>query len=406
MLMQRSMQKERQPQTKNSSQNRPGVTPGRFYVSMGTLFVMTFRDMADYTIKETKELANSQVEIEGEIPAGNIDAARTQAVKNLAGRVEIEGFRKGKIPENVLVKHVGDMALLEEAANIALQRVYPDIVKEADIKAIGYPEVTITKIAKGEDLGFKIKVPVMPEVTLPDYKKLAKKHTGKKEKTEVTDKEVEETIEQIRKNKAQFDAQHASKEAQEAHAKGEPHEHKEIKDEDLELPEVNTEFVQALGDFKDVDDFKKKLKENIAKEKEQKAAEANRAAILDALLEESKVSLPDMLIESELAKMLGGFKDDIMKAGMKYEDYLKQIEKTEEDIRKEWRPQAEKKAKLQLVFNKIATEEKLDADPKVLEEQSKQLIDMYKDADPERVKAYVEAQLINQEVLKFLESQK
>lgn len=353
--------------------------------------------MTVYQNIKTTELENSEVEITGELNTEVLESSRKKAIAKFSKNASIEGFRKGNIPENILVKHVGEMPILEEAAHLALQEHFPAILKESGVPAIGHPQVTITKLAQGEPIGFKITVAIMPTVTLPDYTKIASEVIAKHDSpAPATDKEVEETIEQIRKNKALFDANQKAKDADTE---------KKSTDTDSEpkLPEVTDEFVKTLGDFKDVTDFKSKLKENITKEKEQKAHQARRAALVEELVKNAKINVPGTLIEMELAKMLAGFKDDVAKANLTYEDYLKQINKTEEDIRKEWRPNAKKSVKLQLILNNIASEEKITADKDILEKETKHLVDMYKDAEPDRVRAYVETQLVNQKVFEFLE---
>jgi trigger factor len=124
------------------------------------------------------------------------------------------------------------------------------------------------------------------------------------------------------------------------------------------------------------------------------------------VIEDSKIEMPKALIENEIIKMEAQFTDDITKMGLKLEDYLKHIKKTIEELKKEWTPDAEKRAKLQIILQKIAIEEKLKADKEEIEKETAKLIEYYKGADPERARAYVESQLINDKVWKFLEEVK
>ncbi len=89
--------------------------------------------------------------------------------------------------------------------------------------------------------------------------------------------------------------------------------------------------------------------------------------------------------------------------GVKVEDYLKQAKKSIEDIRKDWRPHAEKKAKLQLILNKISETEKITADKKEIDEEVEHIIEHYKEADKERAYTYAETIITNEKVYKFLE---
>ena len=98
-------------------------------------------------------------------------SGRNRAVKEISEKAEMDGFRRGKIPEDILIKNLGLGVLLEKMAVIALEKEYPKIIKEYKIKAIGRPEITLTKVAENNPLGFKIKTSVLPEITLPDYKR-------------------------------------------------------------------------------------------------------------------------------------------------------------------------------------------------------------------------------------------
>ena len=172
----------------------------------------------------------------------------------------------------------------------------------------------------------------------------------------VTEKQVEDTIEEIRKMYA---------------SQGHHHAPGETCDHNHELPEINDEFVKKLGDFKDVSDFKNKLKENIAKEKEVHAENKKRTRLIEKIASETKVELPKVIIESELDKMEAQFKGDIAHMGLQPEEYLKHIKKTWEDLRKEWSPDAEKRAKTQIILQKIALEEKIEPQKEIVEEESK-----------------------------------
>lgn len=352
-----------------------------------------------------KKLPKSEVEIEGEIEAGVFEAYFEKALKRIGEGVEIDGFRKGKVPENVLLSKIPEPQILGEMAEMVLSEYYPKILEENKIDAISRPEITITKLARKNPLGFKIKTATMPEIKMPDYKQIAKKVISEiKEEdknTEPTEKEVEDTIMDIRKSRAP--KIHMKDEAEHVHKEGEEHKHEEPKE--AELPEFNDDFVQALGPFKDVKDFKEKLKENIKLEKENQAKEKTRLKIVEKIIDDSKVEMPEILIEVELDKILYRMESDITQMGLKFEDYLKHLNKTVEDLRKEFRNDAEKKAKLALVLNEIAADEKIAADPEQVANEVAKILEHYKDADPERAKMHAENVLTNEAVFQFLENQ-
>lgn len=364
------------------------------------------------------KLPKSEIEIEGEIEASEFELYFPKALKKLGENIEMDGFRKGKAPENVLLKNIPEIRILEEMAEMALAEHYPKIMEQEKIEAISSPQISITKLARNNPLGFKIKTATLPVIELSDYKDTAKKVVVKRKKEneniEITEEEVEKTIEDIRKSRAP--KKNIQEVAQEHKCEDENCEHEEKKKDKSastkgsdemkeELPELNDEFVKALGPFENVTDFKDKLKENLKLEKQNLAREKTRLDIMEKVIEESKIELPEILVEIELDKILYRMESDIAQMGLKFEDYLKHINKTKEDLRTEFRKDGEKKAKLGLILNEIAKMEKLVADQKRVEAEVAMILEHYKDADPERARIHAENVLTNEEVFKFLENQ-
>lgn len=345
-----------------------------------------------------KKLPNSEVEIEGELEATAFEAFYHKALKKMGENVEFDGFRKGKAPENILISHIPELHILEEMAQMALGEHYPKIVEENKIDVISRPEIQITKLARNNPLGFKIKTSVMPEVKLPDYKGISKeilsKVTDAEKNIVVTDEDLENTIMDIRKSRAP--KKHVSE-------KVEGEESAEPKEE--ELPPFNDDFVQQLGPFENTEDFKEKLKINIKLEKENQQKEKTRLRIVEEIIEKTEIEMPEILVETELDKILFRMESDITQMGLKFEDYLKHLNKTVEEIRKDFRKDAEKKAKLGLVLNKLSEVEKLIADPEQVQKEVDHILEHYKDADRERATLHAQNVLTNEKVFQFLETQ-
>ena len=352
---------------------------------------------------KVNKLPKSEVEMEGELEAPLFETYYSKAVKKLGENLKIDGFRKGKIPESVLLSKIPEISILEEMAELALAEHYSKILEQEKIDAIGRPEIAITKLARNNPLGFKIKTAVLPEIKLPDYKNLAKNistgMTDAEKDTTVTEEDVENTIMDIRKSRAP--KIHMS----EATPPETSPSQEEVKMPEQELPEFNDEFVQALGPFKDVADFKAKLKENIKLEKENQIKEKTRLKIIEKIIDESKLDVPEILIESEIDKILYRMESDITQMGLKFEDYLKHLNKTKEDLRKEFRIDGEKKAKLGLILNEIAKAENIVADPEQVAKEVAHILEHYKDADPERAQMHAENVLTNEKIFQFLEAQ-
>ncbi len=357
-------------------------------------------------IKTTKKSDTSEVEITGEIPVEALATYRKKALKDLNESANIPGFRKGHIPEKVLLEKVGEVGILEEAAELALKELAPEIIEKEVPNYIGRPSIGITKLAPGNPLEFKISIAVMPEVDLPNYKKIAKAEmNAEDEKIEVTDKEIDDVIEQVRKQEAHRAFHQVTSASASAEASADKHDHSE-EAMAKHMPEFNDEFVKKLGNFENVADFRTKAKENTIKEKQFRAIEKKRMKMLENIVAETKLALPQVLIDNELNRMFAQFEGDIKNIGLKIEDYLKHINKTPEDLRKEWLPDAEKRAKLNVILEEIAKKENLSADKEAVDAEVKSLTSHHKDVDPIRAQIYVEHMFIIEKAIKFLEDQK
>ncbi|MFZ2151479.1 MAG: trigger factor [Minisyncoccia bacterium] len=340
---------------------------------------------------DIKHLEKSEVEISVEVEGETLMAKWPLAVKEIQKLAEVDGFRKGHVPESLVISKFGDMAVLEEAAQMVIQDVYPGILKEHKLDAIGYPQVRITKLAKDNPLAFTLAVAVLPEITLPDYKKIAQKALGEKKEVTVTDEEVVATLKEVQQSHA-HDAHHAANPDDHAHDHGE-----------LTLPELDDAFAQSLGDFKTLEDLKVRVRENLQKEKESRELDKRRLEMFNAVSDATKVELPNVLVESELDRMVAQLKHDVTQFGGKYEDYLEHIKKTEEMLRIEWKSEAERRAKVQIIMNEIAIKEKLAPSEEEVAAQVAQARSQYKDVDEERLTGYFSQVLQNQNVMTFLE---
>lgn len=354
--------------------------------------------------------AHSTVIITGEIPFAELEKERSRAIAHLGTNIELDGFRKGHVPESVLVGKIGEMSILTEMAERALARVYPEALRIHKIAAIGQPQIAITKIAAGNPLGFKATIATLPEITLPDYKKIAVAANKDRESEDVTNEEVETQTKEILRQKVAYERLQKKAAAEKQNIEGATElptpETVEKDGDELELPELTDEYVETLGQpgqFESVEDFKTKLREHLTIEKKERVATAHRAKITDLVIEEAKIDLPHILIDSEINQMFAQMEEDLKRADLKMDDYLSHIKKTKEDLVKEWTPAAEKRAKLQLILNEIAHKENITLDKGLVDAQVDQLMEQYKDADETRVRVYVASILTNEAVMKMLE---
>jgi FKBP-type peptidyl-prolyl cis-trans isomerase (trigger factor) len=350
----------------------------------------------NYLILEKTKLPGSQLEIKAEISLNFLSISREKALKKFQEKTELPGFRKGNVPTNIIVQRLGEYTILEEAANISIEEIWLDVLKEVPERIIGSPSVSITKLAIGNPLEFKITATLLPEFSLPDYIQIAKGVMSKAEDISVTEKEIDDVVMEIRKHDAHMDIHKKSG--------SDSHDHAPVTKSDL--PELTDDLVKKFGDFKDISDFKEKIRQNLLEDKTHRTREKKRMSVLEAIIEKTSIDVPQILVDDELAKMTARFKDDVMRAGLTFENYLTTVKKTEEEIKKEWKPLAEKNARVQLVVNQIAVEEKLLPDSARLESEASKIMEQHSDADPSRVRMFVAMQLTNEKVLEFLEKQK
>ena len=356
-----------------------------------------------------EEVPGSEIELTGEIPTAVVELHRPEALKALTKELELPGFRKGHVPEDVALQHVGEASLLKEIAERAIGDAYPQIVQDNKLEVVGRPAVTITKLAPSNPIGFKIRTAVYPKVELPDYKKVAekeRKNFKNIEDIEVTDEDIEnelKRLQQMMAPPASTEAMADKHDTTETDAAKEDEEKEKKEEKKPSPPELNDEFAKSLGGFEGLEDLKNKMREQLLQDKRLKEQEKQRLTLAEAVINESKLEAPEIFIEGELDQMVASFTDRVEKAGMELETYLKQADKTIEDLKKEWHTDAEKRAKLQIVFNEIANVEKISPDPERLKREIEHVKEHYPEAQEESIRIYMTTQLNNQKVFELLE---
>lgn len=348
-------------------------------------------------VKVTRDDARWEAEIRASIPAEALERYRKEALKDVASSVSISGFRPGKAPEDVVLKQVGETAILREAAEIAIKSELPELLASEKLNIVEAPQVAIETLEAGKPLAFVARAPLAPDVTLPDYKAIAKKHNENKEEVTVTDEEHAQTMTHLKRERARITKVELGMPPAEAHA--EAH-----KTEEKDLPDLDDEFVKSLG-YESLEKFSDAVRSNIKNEKELQAAEKRRATLLDQLIDKSKIKYPRILLEYEIDDMEGRLKGDLEQMRMTFEKYLEEVKKTEADLRKEWEPAADKRAKMRLVLAHIAMKENLDADPEKLAHEVAHAKKHYPNADEHNLRSHVHHALRNEAVIAFLEQQ-
>ena len=357
-------------------------------------------NQTDYTA-DIKEDGND-ITIEAEIPQDTINNYKQAAHKSLQDDVSLDGFRDGEVPAEALENEVGEMAILQETAQHAIQDIYPQIIADNQLQAIGRPDIKITKMSPGEPVGFTADITTMPEVELPDdYKDIAREaaeaaeaESQKSDDQEVTDEDVDEAIDNIRRQMAQ---------AQKREQAGEDVDPKDLEVDDNDLPELTDQFVQQISQEDNVEDFRATVRENLSEQQERKTEEAKRGKIIDAVVDASSAELPDLVVEGELDKMMAQFESDIQRSGMEPEEYFEDADTDREQMREKWRPDAQRRAKTQLVLNKIAAKEDIQLDESLVDEEVDELRENYEDVTEARARTFVRSRMLNDKTINFLE---
>lgn len=387
-----------------------------------------------------KELEKSQIELLVELSVEEFEPYLAKGAKAISEKIKIEGFRPGKAPLDILKQKVGEMPIMEEAANIAIRKMVDGIIDEEtkDRAAVGQPRVEITKLAPQNPVEFKVVVSIMPTVTLGAYKDLK----IKKEEVKVEEADIEKTLKELQEMRvkevisseeiadndkvlvdielfvdkvpveggqtkglsviigknyfvAGFDKNLlGAKKGEEKNFSlpfPEDHHQKNLAGKMVEfkvniaevykreLPEINDEFAVGFR-FKDLEDLKNTLRENITADRSNQAENKSEIEMLDAIVSKSKFGeLPEAMIESEIHHMMHEIEDNVVRQGGKMEDYLQHLGKTKAQLSLDLAPNAVKRVKTALAMKEIATVEKIEISDNEVDEKIAELKNTYKD---------------------------
>jgi trigger factor len=418
-------------------------------------------------MKVTREKEEDcQVFLRIELEPLEVEKSLKQSYRRLVQRANIPGFRQGKAPREVLERHIGKEGLLEDALNNLLPEAYEQALKEEQIEAIASPRVDIVQT---EPVVITAVVPLKPVIELGDYRSI--KLTPKK--AEVTREEIDAVIEQLRRQHGTWEpverpvafddlvtmdvesqvedkpfinqpgAQYQVMPNQPSPAPGfadqlagmkvgEEKEFKltlpqdysppelagkeasfkvkinEIKQQ--HLPKLDKEFAQLVSpDLKTMAALKKRLTSNLSIQAEQRTREEFEEKVIDAVVDLSKVEFPPVLVDSELERLMEQQARWMQESGLKLEEYLSRMKKTEEELREETRPVAAKRVTRSLVLNKVAeaekievTDEEITADLEKLVQGSENKTEMKERIGSPQVRGSMEQMLVTQKTIQRL----
>ena len=347
----------------------------------------------DKTYINLKKLGekHGEVEFQAEVSVEVLETFISRELERAARDFELPGFRKGKVPVHIVREHLDEARLLESAANDALHDAVHEIITDENLSIVGSPRVTITKIAPKNPLGFKVMFALYPEVKLPDYKKIGAEIAARADAGagEVSEKEVDDAIERLLSMMAPMENKEgAGTDAMSADA--------------TTKPKLTDEMVAKLGPFKTVDEFKTKLKENLTQDKTMEAKEAKREEIMKMIVQQSKVELPEMLLDEEWYAFEERRNAQLEESNLKLEDYLKQSGKTEKELEADERKLITERIKTSLVFREIQKVEAIEPSEKEIQTNIAYLKLRYKDRSEAWLRETAEALIIQEKIFALL----
>ena len=353
-------------------------------------------------IYTTKTLPGSEVQITIPISADMIRAEYAKAVASIVAHFEMDGFRKGAVPEKMVIAKVGSLKIWEEALREAIPSAYIGVLTESKIPAIGRPQFSIVKIADQSDAEVVVTTAVIPEFTLPDYTAIAKDVYTDAVVTPTTEDDVSDAILELRRLR---------------HKRENPTEPTESDTElpaqtdetpESELPELTAEYLAGFGPGIDsLDTLRTKLRHNLEHEAIHQFEDKKRAELIAKLVEGCEFEVPNLLVDHEINLMLRQYEHDLSMSGISLDDYLKYTNKTREDLRNDVREGAVRRAKTQLIIEKLSEATGIKADTEKVAKELAELQNHYKDNkdfDMEHAKSYLEQVYTNQAVFAHLET--
>ena len=393
------------------------------------------------------KVSSNKVEIEIEIPIPQVGVYFDLAASEISKNMKVSGFRPGKVPADIVEREAGSQKLYDQAANLAIQKTLPKAILDEEIEIVGQPDIVVTQIARGNPMKYKATFWTMPEVELGEYKGLK----IKKKEVKVEDKDINKSLEYLQKSRAKVvTVNRPAKKGDQVEVDfnenknyplilGEGHfdpnfekeiegmkvnEEKKISLTDKKLdfkvklklvqerdiPKLSDEFAKSLGEFKSLEDLKKSVKQGLTQEKEAREKERMRIELVEKVVQDSKMDIHDALIDIELDKMINELQQSTLSMGLEFDKYLQQIKKTVEELKKEWREQAEKRVGVGLVLKAIAEKEKIEANEKDVEEKVNEQLKHYpnienakKNIDVSALKEYTRGIMRNEKVFELLE---
>jgi trigger factor len=407
-----------------------------------------------YIIKNKKKIDKNRAKITVEISDSYYKKQIGNAYREIAKKAKIPGFRKGKIPAQVIDFKIGKPYVLQEAASRSISELYPEIIESSEFKPIDLPKINITSMEEGKPLGFEAEIDLEPEITLPKYKGIKVSTIS----ADIKEDELQNQIDNLMKNFATLEPVEDGSPAAEGYfvtidfsgrIEGKEFEGGSAQDYSLEigsntlfpefekaligmkkkdkknisfvlpedignsditgkkadfeitlkeikkrnLPELNQDFLKNLGNYESVDDFKNQLRERLIEEKKTRRQAEIIGQIIDHISDNMKEKIPESMIKNTVENIKKDLEAGLREQNMSRQNYLNTLNITEEQFEKQIRNRAEAEVKNYLIFKALEKSEasSIKTSEEEIKREKDELISQYKKEDEKnKIKEYLE----------------
>lgn len=398
---------------------------------------------------QVERLEHNMAKLTIEVPAEEVEKALQAAYLKERGKISLPGFRKGRVPRQMIEKMYGPEVFYDEAANRMISEAYAKAYDECELELVSQPKIEITQLEKGKEFIFTAEVAVKPEVKLGEYKGLK----VDKVSTRVTQKEVDEEIDKERERNARtidvtdravqdkdqitldfegfvdgvaFEGGKASDypltigsgafipgfedqliganidEEKEINVTfPEEYQAKELAGKAAvfkctvhsikakELPELDDEFVSDVSEKSEtVDAYKAEVKAKIKERKENEGKQKREDQSVEQAVANAEMDIPEAMISFQSRQMVDDFARRIMQQGMTMEQYFQFTGLSEEKMMEEFKPEAEKRIRTRLTLEAIVAADNIEVSEERLDEELQKMADSYK-MEVDKLKEYM-----------------
>ena len=402
----------------------------------------------------TERIDKKQVELTIEVDEAKVEEGLQHAYKKVAKQINVPGFRKGKVPRKIIEQRYGVEVFYEEAVDYIMPRAYLEAVESLDesYQVVGKPDVEIVQIEAGKPFIFKSKVEVKPDFELGEYKGLELEKIDTVVTEEDVDKELKKMQErhaQLEVLGEDSSIENGDKILLDFSGKDEgvpfeggtaedyalevgsgsfipgfeeqlvgmklgeekvidvtfPEEYhsedlagkpvtfdvkiKEIKRK--KLAEVDDEFAKDVSEFETLQELKAEMENKLKKQKEEMAQNQLKHQAIDKLVEGHDIDLPEAMIETQIDSFIQEFDFRLRSQGLSLEKYLEYSNTEMDQIREQYKEEAKKAVKKDLILEAIIKAEEIKVEEEDVEKEIKRLADIYKQ-EPEKIKEILEKQ--------------